>query len=380
MRGTRHVGVGVAVAVALTLVPLAGAVLDGRATAGGASGPTTTIAGTTTTTTGPTTTIAGTTTTTVAGTTTTTAPGETTSTTTPSSTTSTLPPTTTTTIPPLTISWPTAVSAAIYVPDLSLVASSPQQPRVPIASITKMMTTWVVLHRLPLARGATGPCHVVTPHDLAIFHHDLATDQSNAAVAVGERLCESTLLRGLLVHSAGDFAEILVEMTGLNDAQFVALMNRDAAALGLRSTHYVDVTGIGPGDRSTALDQAHLADILMSGEPVVAPIVTLPWVRLPVAGIVSSYTPYVGQGGVVGVKSGYTNVAGGCDVMAVNFVVGTLSYRAYVVVLGVVGPNAIVRSGTLALGIARQVRLGVRVARTTAGSHLVWTGSPAYLR
>ena len=38
-------------------------------------------------------------------------------------------------------------------------------------------------------------------------------------------------------------------------------------------------------------------------------------VTLPVAGTISTYTPLLGLDGVIGVKSGFTTAAGGCDVL-----------------------------------------------------------------
>ena len=293
--------------------------------------------------------------------------------------TSTTTPVTTTTQAPRSLSWPAGESAAVIDSTLSVAAASPRQSPVAIASLTKMMTIWVILHRLPLAPGQLGPCHVVSAHDLAVYRHDLATDQSNAAVALGVRLCENVLLHGVLVHSAGNYAEILVEMTGLRDAQFVAVMNATARSMGMRQTHYVDVTGIGAGDRSTAQDQVRLAATLMASEPIVAAIVKLPSVRLPVAGVVASYTPFVGQGGVVGVKSGYTDLAGGCDVLAVDFTIGSLSTRVYAAVLGDHGPNAIVGAAQAALSLARELRLGIRLSRVASGLVLTWTGPAQYV-
>ena len=43
----------------------------------------------------------------------------------------------------------------------------------------------------------------------------------------------------------------------------------------------------------------------------------MPSITLPVAGTVSTYTPLLGIQGVIGVKSGFTTQAGGCDVLAV---------------------------------------------------------------
>ena len=307
-------------------------------------------------------------------------PATATTTTVPTTTTTTpVPTTTTTTTVPARLSWPSGVSAAIVIPQLSVSASSEFQPRVAIASLTKLMTTWVILHRLPLAYSQQGPCLTVSVHDVAAYRYDVATDQSNVAIALGERLCEGQLLRGLLVHSAGDYAALLVEMTGLSTATFVRLMNRDAKILGLDQTHYGDITGIGSQDLSTAHDQAVMAVDLMYAEPIVRQIVALPRVALPVAGVVWSYTPFVGQGGVVGVKSGFTGLAGGCDVMAINFRIGTHVITTYSVVLGDHGANPITGAGEEALALARVVRPLLRIAHTSTGSMVVWVGPRADL-
>ncbi len=303
----------------------------------------------------------------------------TTTTTVPTTTTTTVPTTTTTIARPTVLAWPAGESAAVAIPQLHVSAASSYQPRVSIASITKLMTTWVILHRLPLTIQQRGPCRVVSAGDFAVYQNDLATDQSNVRLVQGMTLCEGTLLRGLLVHSAGDYAHLLVELTGWSTATFVRVMNRDARVLGLRSTHYVEITGIDSRDVSTARDQTTLAIDLMNAEPIVRDIVTLPQVNLPGAGVVGSYTPFVGEGGVIGVKSGFTGAAGGCDVMAINFVVGGQTVTAYAVVLGDHGANPIVGSGVAALALARSLRPYLRLERIASSTSIVWTGSSLYV-
>jgi D-alanyl-D-alanine carboxypeptidase (penicillin-binding protein 5/6) len=327
----------------------------------------------TTTTTTPTSTTTSTTTTTIPPTTTTTTDSSTTTTTT-------VPATTTTTVAKAsTPAWPKQGSGAVAIPQLCVAASSPYQPVVPIASLTKMMTAWVVLHRLPLAYSQSGPCLTVTESDVAAYDYDVASGQSNAKIVLGERLCEGMLLRGLLVHSAGDFAQLLQKLTGYSPATFVRVMNRDALAMGLVHTHYVDLTGISPADRSTAREQATLAVALMANEPIVDRIVALPRVALPFAGVLGSYTPFVGVGGVVGVKSGFTNLAGGCDVMAVNVTVGRASVLAYAVILGQNGSDPLAVAGNAALALAHSMRPSMKSVVTSSGVLVKWVGSPAYV-
>jgi D-alanyl-D-alanine carboxypeptidase (penicillin-binding protein 5/6) len=242
-----------------------------------------------------------------------------------------------------------------------------------------MMTTWVVLHALPLGPGQTGPCEVVSASDVGTYKYDVESGQSTVKIVAGMTLCEGVLLRGMLVHSAGDYAELLVKLTGMHKPTFVSAMNQDARALGLRHTHYVDVTGISNGDVSNAQDQASLAADLMVNEQIVRNIVVLPKVTLPVAGVVQSFTPYVGQGGVVGVKSGFTNAAGGCDVMAVQYRILNTVVTIYAVVLGAHSSDPLGTAGNDALALSRSIRSSIARVATPTGLQIQWIGSSADL-
>jgi D-alanyl-D-alanine carboxypeptidase (penicillin-binding protein 5/6) len=245
---------------------------------------------------------------------------------------------------------------------------------VPIASLTKMMTTWVVLHALPLNYDQQGPCTTVTPYDISLYDYDVDSGQSHARIVLNEHICEGTLLRGLLVHSAGNYSQLLQSIIGWSPSTFVRVMNRDAKSLGLLRTHYVDLTGISPGDRSTAVDQARLAVDLMTYEPIVDQIVALTHVSLPYNGVVASYTPLIGEYGVVGVKSGFTDEAGGCDVMAVRVTVAGQTFNTYAVVLGQQSGNPLGLAGDVALALSRSLRTSIRSVRTPSGVKAEWTG------
>ncbi len=87
-------------------------------------------------------------------------------------------------------------------------ASGPEQP-VPVASLTKLMTAYVVLHDHPLAPDEAGPTITVTQADVVDYDTDTVDDDANAQVALGERLTERQVLSGLLVHSADNYADLL---------------------------------------------------------------------------------------------------------------------------------------------------------------------------
>ncbi len=238
-----------------------------------------------------------------------------------------------------------------------------------------MMTAWVVLHQLPLTYSQRGPCLTVSAEDVALYNYDVATDQSVVKIVEGMRVCEGVLLRGLFVHSAGDYAQLLVALSGMSPSRFVLEMNRDAMALGLPHTHYVDFSGISTHDVSTARDQATLAVDLMTNEPVVQSIAALSYVALPVVGVVGSFTPFIGQDGVIGVKSGFTTPAGGCDVMAMRVLIHHTVITTYAVVLGQHGNDPLGMAGQAALNLSHSLRSSISRVVTPLGDEVQWVGS-----
>jgi D-alanyl-D-alanine carboxypeptidase (penicillin-binding protein 5/6) len=250
--------------------------------------------------------------------------------------------------PPL--AWPSSGSAAIDLPALGITRVW-HNAVVPIASLTKMMTVYVALKRFPLTNGHTGPCVTVSDDEVQSYQEDKSGDDSAVIVTVGEQLCEDDLLDGILVHSAANYADILASMVSPTPEAFVAKMNATAKSLGLRNTRYADDTGVSDKSVSTARDQAKLATVLMRS-PLVRSIVDQTMVDLPVAGFVNSFTPLVGAHDVVGVKSGRTDAAGGCDVMALAYRLNGRRHLAYAVVLGQRGGNVLVHAGNAAFALA----------------------------
>jgi serine-type D-Ala-D-Ala carboxypeptidase (penicillin-binding protein 5/6) len=280
------------------------------------------------------------------------------------------------------LAWPSEGSAAVIVPSYHVAISS-SDAVVPIASLTKMMTAYVVLQRLPLVGDATGPCVIVNAADVATYQHDVATGQSTAEVAPGERLCERDLLAGLLVHSANNFALILAELAGGSVSTFVEMMNATARTLGLTHTHYVEPAGYDPGSVSTALEQGELAVDLMAS-PVARALVDEATVTLPVAGTLDTFTPYVGTDNVIGVKSGRTDAAGGCVVMAMTFVRAGTTETLYAVVLGQRGGDLLGPAGAAALALAvsaRDNQVHLSLAKGTRVGRVGWgrTTTPVVL-
>lgn len=207
--------------------------------------------------------------------------------------------------------WPAHGQAAVAVRGIGIVAQSPRERPVPIASLTKMMTAIVILKDHPLGPHARGPLLTVTPADVAAYKNDLNLDDSTLKVAAGERLDEHQLLEALLLPSGDNIADLLAVWDAGSIPAFVAKMNVEARVLGLTETHYADASGVSPGSVSTAADQTVVESTLMAIRAARL-IVRMHQARLPVAGVIPNFNPAVGVDGIVGVKSGWTEEAGAC--------------------------------------------------------------------
>jgi D-alanyl-D-alanine carboxypeptidase (penicillin-binding protein 5/6) len=243
----------------------------------------------------------------------------------------------------VTLPWPTTGQAAVAVPAIGIdVASGPEQSA-PVASLTKLMTAYVVLHDHPLALDAPGPTMTVTQADVDDYNHDTVNDDSNAQVTVGEQLTEAQVLTGLLVHSADNYADLVATWDAGSEAAFVAKMNAAAAALGMAHSHFADPSGVDPGSMSTASDILKVAEPDMT-DPAFASMVDRTSVTLPVAGTISTFTPLIGVQGVIGVKSGFTSQAGGGDVLAVKRTVNGIPTLLLAAVIGQQGPQVLAQA------------------------------------
>jgi len=232
-----------------------------------------------------------------------------------------------------TVTFPEQGESAIGTSNFGLIASSPDQSPVPIASLAKIMAAYLVLKDRPLQPGEDGPVVTITQKDATVYLDDLAESDSVLPVAPGEKLTEKQLLEGLMLPSADNIAHLLGQWVAGSDAAFVAEMNQTAQALGMTHTHYADISGANPATVSNAVDQIKIAQVAMEN-PVFREIVDMPQATLPVAGTVFNVDSMLGRHGIVGIKTGSSLEAGGCFVSATPVTVGGQSFYIIGVVLG----------------------------------------------
>lgn len=228
------------------------------------------------------------------------------------------------------IVWPEEGTAAVGIEGFDAVAASSGDAS-PIASVTKLVTMLMVLEQSPLAPGEQGPSFEFSWDDYYTYWDFLYRDESALEVPVDGTLTQYQLMQGVLIGSAGNYAERLAGAYWEDDEAFAAAAADWLQRAGLTGIEVVEPTGIDEGNRADAGSLVALSKLAMA-QPVIAEIVRMPAVELPGAGYVENTNELLADPQVVGVKTGslygeYTLTA------AKEFAVGETSLRAYAAVL-----------------------------------------------
>jgi serine-type D-Ala-D-Ala carboxypeptidase (penicillin-binding protein 5/6) len=203
--------------------------------------------------------------------------------------------------------------------------------RLPIASITKLMTVLITLEK-------------AEPNDMVAVDSDaVGVNGSTIRLREGERLQVRDLLAAALIQSANDAAVALGEyVQGREGEPFAALMNARARELDLGDTHFVRPDGLDvAGHYSSAWDVTKLGMVAMR-EPIVRRLVRRQSASIAGGRTLHTWNDLLGEfPGTFGVKTGHTLRAGWNEVAAARGNGVTL----YATVLG--SPSRSVRNADL---------------------------------
>jgi serine-type D-Ala-D-Ala carboxypeptidase (penicillin-binding protein 5/6) len=256
------------------------------------------------------------------------------------------------------VSWPADGVSAADVSGLGVLAGPGANRPVPIASVAKLMTAYVVLLDHPLPAEGSGPEITVRSSEAAAYPSQAGAGDSLVPVAAGETLTERQALEALLLPSADNMAWILARWDAGGQAAFVARMNGTARRLGMSATSYTDPSGLDASTTSTAADQVRLGMAAMR-VPALAAIAAMSTAVVPVAGVVRNYNTLLGQDGIAGLKTGSTQAAGGCVLIAAWRKAGAHSTLIVAATFGQPGtaqtilPNALQAGHLLVLSLDR---------------------------
>ncbi|OGL25960.1 hypothetical protein A3E49_01700 [Candidatus Saccharibacteria bacterium RIFCSPHIGHO2_12_FULL_49_19] len=213
--------------------------------------------------------------------------------------------------------WPTYGQAAVGARGHGVLATRGEQKAVPIASITKVITALAVLDHRPLAEGQDGPDITLGASDTQLFEDYFARGGSVVKVAEGEKLSQLQALEAMLIPSGNNIADSLARWAFGSVDGYVKYANDMLIEMGLTKTQVADASGFSPGSVSSAEELVKIGERALSN-PVIAKIVSQKSASLPVAGEVTNVNWLLGQDGVVGIKTGNTDEAGGCFLFAAD--------------------------------------------------------------
>lgn len=134
----------------------------------------------------------------------------------------------------------------------SILAESNADERLEPASLTKIMTAYVVFRELS---GG----HVKLDDQALISEKAWRTGGSKMFIEVGDRVSVEDLLKGMIIQSGNDASVALAEHVAGSEATFAELMNTHARRLGMTNSHFMNPDGLPkPEHYSTARDLARV--------------------------------------------------------------------------------------------------------------------------
>lgn len=236
--------------------------------------------------------------------------------------------------PPVELAWPAAGTAAIGAVGFpGVLAQSADTSVRPIASITKIVTSLVVLQEKPLGPEENGPTITMTQRDVDEYHRQIANNGSTEPVAAGVELSQKQLLQVVLIASANNYAETMARWAFGSEDAFLSAARAWLDAHQLPGIVLYDATGLDPRNASSAADLIEVGKLALAN-PVVASIVSTTSVDLPYVGNIDNTNTLLGWNGVDGIKTGTVERDDVCLLFATNITVGSRTIDVIGVILG----------------------------------------------
>jgi len=142
-----------------------------------------------------------------------------------------------------------------------VLAESNADQRLEPASLTKIMTAYVVFREL-----AAG--HLKLDDMVMVSEKAWRTEGSRMFAQVGAQIPVEMLLKGMIVQSGNDASVALAEHIAGDEAVFAQMMNQNAERLGMKNTHYKNSMGLpDPEHYTTARDLVTLTRAMIDEFP-----------------------------------------------------------------------------------------------------------------
>ena len=235
---------------------------------------------------------------------------------------------------PTIIPAPPAIDASSYlVLDYSsgkMIVEENIDKRLPPASLTKIMTTYVVASELKEG-------NLSLEDEVLVSEKAWRTQGSRMFIEVGKRVTVDDLLHGVIIQSGNDASVALAEHISGTEGVFADLMNKHAEKLGMKNTHYTNSTGLPDENHyTTARDLAILSRAYISNFPEIYKRNSIKEFTFNKIKQHNRNKLLWRDSSVDGIKTGHTDAAGYCLVASAE----RDDMRLISVVMGTSGANA----------------------------------------
>lgn len=141
--------------------------------------------------------------------------------------------------------------------------------QLPPASLTKMMTSFIIEQRL--MSGQLKETDMVRMNESAWCRGSSA--ESCMYVPLNGSASVIDMLRGIIIQSGNDASKAMAEHIAGNEGAFAEMMNQETKRLGMKNTHFMNATGMPmDGHYSSAMDMAILAQHIIKDSSKYYPI------------------------------------------------------------------------------------------------------------
>jgi len=159
---------------------------------------------------------------------------------------------------------PSVAASSYFLMDFNsgrVLAEKEADKRVAPASLTKIMTVYVVFRELKAG-------HMTLDEKVTISQNAWETGGSKMFVEVNKQVSVEDLLQGVIIQSGNDASVALAEHVAGSEQTFATMMNEQAARLGMVNSHFENSMGLPtPNHYSSARDLALLAQALIKEFP-----------------------------------------------------------------------------------------------------------------
>lgn len=190
----------------------------------------------------------------------------------------------------------------------SLLYEHNSHERLPIASVTKIMTMLLTMEAIHSGR-------ISYDDMIPVSEHAASMGGTQLWLEAGQEFSVRDMLKAVSIRSANDACVVLADKIAGSEEAFVDMMNEKAKELGMLDTHFLDSNGLtDEGQYSSAYDVALMSRELLIKYPEITKFTTK-WHDVLMVGdkeisldntnkLLRSYD------GIIGLKTGYTSVAG----------------------------------------------------------------------